>query len=891
MSMDSIIKYAGLAEKFEGVDILRNEYYKNASKYVAYSMLSENHWGWNSSYLNIADADIYHLAGPDHLMRVFAAKHRDGVAQWLADRVDAKNVDNGGAKWLGLLHYDPTVAAIPQSVLPTQHHFDNLGLVVSRSDWSGDENIVAFKSGPPMGHKDLAMPGYYGGGHQQPDANHFMVYANGEYLIRDDGYADKWTSNHNTLLVNGAGQIGEGTPFFQSAVAKDAGSVGHVRAAESNSTFDYIRGEAAGTYPSSAELSKYERHLIYIKPGVLVVVDDIAATSPQDLELRFHPERQAVHTVSAGDYIVTSTKNTMRFKTLTPEAATVKAEAVPYKSYAYTGDRIAFRVLGEDKTTLRNAVAFSWNDNGALPADVTLSRDGEVWTFETDGVAVELNLATGTATEVEPSGAGADPHDSALAYIAIGGKPLAAFDADTLTYDVEYTSNQPTPAITVLPRSAAASVELAYDGAVPGAAVLTVTAGDGTQRIYKVRIRSSSLLQIHGVSTNGVSPSGLGTENAYDEDPNTYWSDSVKSSYPEFPPGYPYIQFDLGKVKTLDEVGVHWYNGKGRSFLFDMAVSTDNVHWTTVFSGKSAGLSNDAETYDIEDSQARYVRILGKGNTNSVFFSIREVYLYQSPADKTALAALIASTQTLYEEEYTPASWSTLQAAWTQANAANADVYASQDEVDAAAAGLQAAQGALVPRAAAVPGRGTLSSDSGHASGLHDGNYTVSMNLWWGQNGTRYTLYENGVAIDAKRLADGSPSAQRAETRIAGKPNGTYVYTCELSNARGTTACDSVTVVVKDAGPGAPTLSHDNWDGNGEYRIAMNLWWGTNGTTYNLYENDVLIDTQTLTVDSPQAQSAVTSISGRATGTYRYKAELMNAAGATASQEVTVTVK
>jgi len=261
------------------------------------------------------------------------------------------------------------------------------------------------------------------------------------------------------------------------------------------------------------------------------------------------------------------------------------------------------------------------------------------------------------------------------------------------------------------------------------------------------------------------------------------------------------------------------------------------------------------------------------------------------PADKTALAAGIASSQSLYREDYTAASWTDLQTALTQAIAANDDANATQAQVDAAAASLQAAQSALVPSAAEVPGKGVLSSDSGYASGLHDGNYKITMNLWWGQNGTSYTLYENGVAIDASRLADGSPNAQSVVTAVYGKPNGTYVYACELRNARGATACEPLTVAVKDANPGKPVLSNDNWDRNGNYAITMNMWWGTNGTTYKLYENDVLIDTQQLTANSPSAQSAVKRITGRAAGTYRYRAELINAAGTTESQEMTVIVQ
>ncbi|AOZ94462.1 Gldg family protein [Paenibacillus crassostreae] len=189
-----------------------------------------------------------------------------------------------------------------------------------------------------------------------------------------------------------------------------------------------------------------------------------------------------------------------------------------------------------------------------------------------------------------------------------------------------------------------------------------------------------------------------------------------------------------------------------------------------------------------------------------------------------------------------------------------------------------------------VPGKPILSDNNGHDTGLLDGDYTITMNLWWGNNGSVYKLYENGILIDTQKLNDSSPSAQSVKTDISGKSNGIYTYTAELSNVHGTATSDQLNVAVTDSSPGKSVLSHDNWDGDGTYNLTMNLWWGTNGSEYRLYENGTLIDTRILSEVTPHAQNVVSELTDRTVGEYEYYAELINAAGTTTSETTIVHV-
>lgn len=90
-----------------------------------------------------------------------------------------------------------------------------------------------------------------------------------------------------------------------------------------------------------------------------------------------------------------------------------------------------------------------------------------------------------------------------------------------------------------------------------------------------------------------------------------------------------------------------------------------------------------------------------------------------------------------------------------------------------------------IPLADGAPGQPVLSDNNGHDTGLRDGDYAITMNIWWGNNGTRFKLFENGEMIEEGALTDQSPSAQSVQIDIIGRSNGTYVYTLELSNGYG----------------------------------------------------------------------------------------------------------
>ena len=59
---------------------------------------------------------------------------------------------------------------------------------------------------------------------------------------------------------------------------------------------DHIAGDVTQAYPKRAGLQRFVRHLLFVKPDVLIVIDDIAVDKIADLELRLHTESSQLQT-------------------------------------------------------------------------------------------------------------------------------------------------------------------------------------------------------------------------------------------------------------------------------------------------------------------------------------------------------------------------------------------------------------------------------------------------------------------------------------------------------------------------------------------------------------------------------------------------------------------
>jgi hypothetical protein len=270
-----------------------------------------------------------------------------------------------------------------------------MGIVSARSGWSGDESLVVFKCGPFIGRNALDKFTYDpGGGHVHPDANHFVLFGGGQWLVRDDGYHPKWTGQHNTLLVNGRGQLGEGAEWFNGSPALALKVKPKVLLAVSTSAMDQVIGDATEAYPRDLGLRRFVRNLVFVKPDVLIVVDDIRMDKEAALELRFHPEQEAVR--DGNVFLATGKRATLRLEPLVTEGIQIAAEPVPVPGQSGHAKTSLFTIrLSTQRPQWRNAVALSWSTVGKEPAKVTLRADEQKWTFAVKDRTLTLDWTTG----------------------------------------------------------------------------------------------------------------------------------------------------------------------------------------------------------------------------------------------------------------------------------------------------------------------------------------------------------------------------------------------------------------------------------------------------------------------------------------------------------------
>lgn len=275
-----------------GTDYLSQPFYRAAGKFIAGTSMpgfsSAFGFGdWAGNGLGNYGNFVLKLAGvnnqpdvKDAALRMFEADPQSMSFAWFSLVWDNAELRRGDAAKLLLNMFWP-----------------DLGLAVLRDSWQPGAVGALFKCGPFGGYllNEFSRQNgncYINVAHDDPDANAFIISIGDELLAETDRYSkNKRSAAHNTILVNGLGQMPSGRPegLVFSQPGGDMRKMGVVTAWRPTPEIVAVEGEAAGSYlpwddkktgESRPALERFRRSFVWVKGDYILVIDDLRAPQP-----------------------------------------------------------------------------------------------------------------------------------------------------------------------------------------------------------------------------------------------------------------------------------------------------------------------------------------------------------------------------------------------------------------------------------------------------------------------------------------------------------------------------------------------------------------------------------------------------------------------------------
>lgn len=267
-----------------GLDLYQKPFFRNTGYFALYA-------GYPGVGTPFSDGQNSLVgSGQGAVMTQLARVHQNGYFRWYVDRV------GGGERSVifSLLFKYNNPPAVAPTDLPDARWFSDVGWVSLHRDLAAleDNMVFTFKSSP-MGTAS----------HSHSDQNAFVLYAYGDGVAISTGlypwsrspHHDQWTNqtlSKNSILIDGKGQ----STF-------DFDAKGEILGLFHSGSYDYTAGEAVVSY-KNPNLTRFSRHIFYIRPDLFLLVDDVRAKNPVQIDWLYHStyeitwdaEKQVAHT-------------------------------------------------------------------------------------------------------------------------------------------------------------------------------------------------------------------------------------------------------------------------------------------------------------------------------------------------------------------------------------------------------------------------------------------------------------------------------------------------------------------------------------------------------------------------------------------------------------------
>jgi hypothetical protein len=220
--------------------------------------------------------DTHPSLGPSNVFAYLASLNRSPnlTKYYLANRATGTQELLSRLLWEGNIHAVTSGVEEPESKV-----FVDRGIAVLRDGWSEKPNVAAMRAGPNFNHTHA-------------DEGSVAIAADGEIWLGEAGYADYYKDpsyqsyvtqaiGHNTLLVDGNWQS------QQLPGNRDIGAYPSIERSYLGKHAEIVHADLTPAY--GGQLQRYERTLVSIEHGPLLVLDRVRSSEAHRYAVLWHP--------------------------------------------------------------------------------------------------------------------------------------------------------------------------------------------------------------------------------------------------------------------------------------------------------------------------------------------------------------------------------------------------------------------------------------------------------------------------------------------------------------------------------------------------------------------------------------------------------------------------
>lgn len=252
------------------INLYNNAYIQNEYLWDLYadSFFSVGSFGDEAYRMGGAKDGSYTRLDLMHDIHFMEGSELNGIRKWIVEKNGGIYSSNDVTYWMAP-SYDAVETTQPATYqLANEYH--DIGWVNMTDDLASPEAILLTFKSSPFGSFN----------HSHADQNSFFIQAYGDALAIKSGYYDSYHSVHDSGFTRKTGAHNTVTVATNKGQRDDdITAKGKLTGYLTQVDFDLAKGDATESYKGN--LGKFERAIVYIRPDMFVVVDDLKASETE----------------------------------------------------------------------------------------------------------------------------------------------------------------------------------------------------------------------------------------------------------------------------------------------------------------------------------------------------------------------------------------------------------------------------------------------------------------------------------------------------------------------------------------------------------------------------------------------------------------------------------